>query len=280
MKLLILIFLNVISLSAVAGFSFNMHRSLLSQEAEHLTATMKLNSADQTCLVDTGARFSIAKEGLLTGLPKVGEIDGGGISNMKLKTDLVETDLTVGKWEIKNATIGRTNRIPFDCLIGNDFFLGRSFSISFKDNSFADIQGISGLEERVLLLNVYPSDRGGHFGFDIQIAGEATGSLFDTGASKTVIDKSFVENSPKDFTLIKNVQATDGNSAKFQVGLYRVSYFKFGHEEFRDLEVYVMDLSALTAKLPTVKAIIGLDLIEKYTWSFDTKAKAWSYEQP
>jgi hypothetical protein len=75
------------------------------------------------------------------------------------------------------------------------------------------------------------------------------------------------------------LQATDGNNARIKAGLYRLKSFKFGSEELNNIEVYVLDLSALTSKLPTVRVVVGLHLIYNYNWFFNPAAKVWSYER-
>jgi hypothetical protein len=276
MKFILVSLLTTFSFNAIAGFPFRVHRSFLSKEPEYLTASLQINNSIQSCAVDTGARYTIAKEFIVGNLPKVGEIKGGGISNTELLTDLVQTNLAVGDWQIPNAVIGRSDRIPFDCLIGNDFFLHRSFSINFVGNSFNEIPLFNG---PVLPLDLFVNEQGGHFGFDVEIGQQPTESIFDTGASKTVIDKTLVEDFPENFIFLKELQATDGNSARIKAGLYRLKSFKFGSEELNNIEVYVLDLSALISKLPTVRVVVGLDLIYNYNWFFNPAAKVWSYER-
>lgn len=276
MKILTTTLILTIAQSTLAAeFSFRKHIPFLSPQAEYITAKLTLGNASHTCMVDTGARFTIGKESVLGSLAKVGETKGGGLSNMELKTDLVQSDITVGNWTIQGAIMGRTDRIPHDCLIGNDFFLNRVFEINFKQNNFVELETI-GTETRPL--DVYVSDRGGHFGFDVDVAGQLTKSIFDTGASQTVVDSKLVEANPSAFMLIKVIDVIDGNNSMIKAGLYRLDHFKFGDIEIANLEVFVLDLSALTAKIPGVNVVVGLDVIQRYNWFFDTNEKSWRME--
>ena len=277
MKLLSLILSSTLTSTALAAeFAFTPQRLLFDNKIEHLTAELLINNSNQTCLVDTGARYTIAKVDVLKNLEKVGEILGGGISNPNLVTDLVQTNLQLGTWSIANAIIGRSDRIPYSCLIGNDFFLNKSFTLNFKKNVFAEI---APLEIANFNLNVYQQDHGGHFGFEVIVGDNPTKSIFDTGASKTVVDNDMVIKNPEQFIFIKDLSATDGNNVIIKAGLYRLKSFKFAAVELKDIEVIAVDLSNLKAKLSMIDVIIGMDIIQEYNWSFDTKSHLWSFEK-
>lgn len=276
MKYLFSLILMTLSIQSMAGeFIFEPRTDLFNAKIDHLTANLNINNTVQNCLVDTGARYTVGKEFILGNLAKVGETEGGGLSNTKLKTDLVSTDLALGDWKIHNAVIARTDRIPFDCLIGNDFFLQKSFAIDFDTHKFSDIQSIEG---DTYPLNIYPNASGGHFGFEVIVADDSLKSIFDTGASETVVDKAFVAKHAAQFKLIKELPVTDGNNSQIRAGLYVVSSIKFGHVVLENVEVYVLDLSGLKERIPEIDVVMGLNIIQNYKWHFDTKLKTWKSE--
>lgn len=278
MKYLMIVVLTTLSISAAAGeFSFKPHRPFLSQQTEYISAALATPTAMSECMVDTGARFSIGKDSVFGHLEKIGQTPGGGISNMNLMTDLVQTDISVGDWKIPQAVVGRSHRIPYECLIGNDFFIGRAFTINFKTNRISEEES-SAIVTRPL--DVYLSDRGGHFGFAVQIAKYSTNSIFDTGSSHTVIDQKIVDLNPADFKFVKDLSATDGNGQKIKVSLYQLKSFQFGTVELKNIQVLTLDLSPLTEKISGVHVVFGLDIIQNFKWSFDTKSKTWSHETP
>lgn len=258
-----------------AEFSFKPQVPFLSQQAEYLSAKLETPTISKDCMVDTGARLTIGKDSIFGLLEKVGEIQGGGLSNTNLPTDLVQTDVAVGDWKIESAIVARSERLPYDCLIGNDFFLGRAFEINFQKNKVSDIAPLS---QDAYPLDVFPSDHGGHFGLSVVVANYSTTSLFDIGASKTVVDQKIVDANPAAFKFIRDLSGIDGNNQKIKATLYKLTNLKFGNIELKDIEVIAVDLAPLTEKIPNVDVVFGLDIIQKYNWSIDTKMKRWMIE--
>lgn len=259
------------------GFDLILHTDLLTGDLQIVTAKIKLNDRPFECLVDTGARHTMVQSKFIKDLPVVGTTTGGGISNTNQVTELVNADLKLGEWEIINATIGRTPRIPFECLIGNDFFMDKHFTIDIKKLAIRTKESES--REDYLKLNVYKSEHGGHFGFNVKIAENTIGTIFDTGAASTVVDLDFVKKHLEHFLLIKEINVTDGNSATIKAGLYKVDELQFGDVLLKDVEIYALDLSALKAKLPSVVGILGMNIIKNYKWSFNIPESTFHYSK-
>lgn len=278
-KLTVFLFVIYHSSLFASGFQFIPKKAFFEEDIELIHAKMKLNSsgAEYTCLVDTGARFTIFKGSLIKDLPKVGETIGGGISNSSQVTDLVSLDLNLGDWKKNNDIVGRTDRIPFDCLIGNDFFLRHNFKIDFNKSVFADLDNPIELEIS-FPLNVYRSESGGHFGFEMNLAQKKVETIFDTGAASTVVSSSFVKENAEHFKLIKEINVTDGNNAELKAGLYELDEISFGGTTLKKIDVYVLDLTNLKNKLPKVEIVLGLNVIQKYNWQFDIENHRYSYD--
>jgi hypothetical protein len=193
-KLTVFLFIIYHSSLFAGGFQFVPKKVLFEDEIELINAKVKLshNNLEYSCLVDTGARFTIFKEAILKDLPKVGETIGGGISNSSQVTDLVSLNLDLGDWHKAGAIIGRTDRIPFDCIIGNDFFISKNFKIDFNKYEITDLDG-SIDSEKSFPLHVYRSNSGGHFGFEMTLVQRRVETIFDTGATSTVVSLAFVK---------------------------------------------------------------------------------------
>lgn len=277
-KLTLFLFIIYHSSLYASGFQFFAKKTFFDEDIELINAKVKLshNGLEYSCLVDTGARFTIFKESILKDLQKVGETTGGGISNSSQVTDLVQLDLELGDWHKTNSVVGRTDRIPFDCLIGNDFFMIKNFKIDFNKNEITDLDACLELEKSYPL-QIYKSDTGGHFGFEMVLAQQKVGTIFDTGAASTVVSLDFINAHAEHFKLIKEIAVTDGNSAKLKAGLYNLDEITFGSTTLKNVEVYGLDLSNLKSKIPGVEIILGLNLIQKYNWQFDIQNSRYFY---
>lgn len=277
-KLTILISIIYSSSLFAGGFQFVPKKVLFGNEIELINAKVKLghNNLEYSCLVDTGARFTIFKETILKDLPKAGETIGGGISNSSYVTDLVNLNLDLGDWHISNAIIGRTDRIPFDCLIGNDFFINKNFKIDFNKYEITDLDGPIDLEKS-FPLQVYRNDTGGHFGFEMTLAHRKVETIFDTGATSTVVSLDFVKKHTEHFKLIKEIFVTDANNAELKVGLYELDEISFGGTTLKKINVYALDLSNLKSKIPNIEIVLGLNVIQKYNWQFDIQNNLYFY---
>lgn len=275
MKSIFVICLVAISTQAKAsGFDFRYAKDLFGS-IDHLETHVYFDKTEAQCLVDTGARFTLAKESLVRENIKVGETQGGGLSGKENITDLVQSNVQVGDWQSLQNIIGRKsdNQIPFDCLLGNDFFMHRDFSIDFVKMKFSDETSFQG---EAFPLNRYPSDQGGHFGFTIDIEGENIESLFDTGATNTVFDLKFVEAHQENFEFLRELDVTEGSNQSIKAGVYRAKSIRFGKYEDRDVEVYVVSLEYLQSKIPGIKAVLGLNQMKDRKWYFSQNNLMWS----
>jgi len=257
-----------------SSFSFNYKfADIFNLNApDAIFTSVQFDNQSTDCMVDTGARFSIAKESFLASNVKVGEVLGGGVSGQQRVADLVESKVQFGNWTNASRVIGRTNQIPADCLIGNDFFLDRTIFIDFTEKTFSDEKSFTGT---TFPLQKYISDRGGHFGFHIEIAGNSVPSLFDTGATDTVVDIDFVEAHPENFKFVKEVEIQEGSNQSIKVGLCRLKSMKMGTIDDTNVEVYVLSLKYLQSKIPGIQAVIGLSQMTKHNWYIDNKNSVW-----
>lgn len=277
-KLTIFLFTIYSSGLFAGGFQFVPKKVLFEDEIELINAKVKLshNNLEYSCLVDTGARFTIFKETILKDLPKVGETIGGGISNSSQVTNLVSLNLDLGDWHKSNAIVGRTDRIPFDCIIGNDFFINKNFKIDFNKYEITDLDIAIDLEKS-FPLHVYRNDSGGHFGFEMALAQKKVETIFDTGAASTVVSLAFVKEHAEHFKLINEIDVTDGNNAELNAGLYELDEISFGGTTLKKINVYALDLSNLKSKIPNIEIVLGLNVIQKHNWQFDIQNNRYFY---
>lgn len=116
-------------------------------------------------------------------------------------------------------------------------------------------------------------------GYHIFVKGKIQGIevkfLIDTGASKSVVDKSFTEKHFKDQPIKKTEHQTTGLGANIQNSEFvKFKRLKIGSRSIKPIEFALLDLemvnSAYTAAgLDPVYAIIGGDILMKYKCSID-----------
>ena len=258
----------------IASFDFQYVKDELG-EVDHIEAKTILDGKSVSCLVDTGARFTIARNSLVPSNEKVGELKGGGVSGRESITDLVIADLILPGWVSGRHVIGRKQdqMVPMPCLLGNDLFMTQNFTIDFQRQKF--IRGAD-RPSRVRPLEQYKSERGGHFGFSLFVNGVDVPSLFDTGATHTVFDIEFVKNHPQNFTFIKKISVTEGSNQSLEVSLYRASAIQMGDLIDKDVDVYVLSLNYLQAKIPGINAVLGLSQMKNRKWYFNFEGAKWA----
>ncbi len=274
MKILVTTLVLGAAFTAHAGqFEFNLAKDLFG-EIDHLATKVSFDGQETECLVDTGARSTAGKKSLLPTQETVTETLGGGVSGVESVTEWVNAEVLVGDWSNASGLIARRNdeALPFDCLLGNDFFLNREFSIDFSSRLVADSAGFAG---KLFPAFKQSSQFGGHFGFKLEIEGAPIESLFDTGATNTVMDTKVVEAHPENFKFVKEFEVTEGSNQKIKSGIYIAKSLKFGDQEDRNVKVYVIDLSYLKSKIPSVGAIFGLQQMLNRKWYFNNKTQVW-----
>lgn len=263
------------SQSNATGFNFKFKYAFLEPASpDQILASVRFDNTVSDCMVDTGARFTVAKKSILGSNTKVGEKSGGGISGQERVTELVESKVQVGDWIHGTSIIGRTedDALPSPCLLGNDFFLDREFSFDFDKKKVTDESSFSGT---TFPIQKYRGDIGGHFGFKIEIQGEEIPTLFDTGTTDTVFDIQFVEAHPENFEFVREIDVQEGSNQTIKAGVYNMKSVKMGSIEQTNIKVYVLSLKYLQSKIPGIQAVLGLSQMINHKWYINNKKSVW-----
>lgn len=111
-------------------------------------------------------------------------------------------------------------------------------------------------------------DDGFHLLVEIVVFGQKLLAVVDTGASRSVFDKSFIETHVKDLESTEETHATTlfTTSSTLQAKIPKV---KIGSLILRDYETVALDLEAVNQAYqglgyPPIAAILGGDLLLKY----------------
>ncbi|HPI40169.1 MAG TPA: aspartyl protease family protein [Pseudobdellovibrionaceae bacterium] len=116
------------------------------------------------------------------------------------------------------------------------------------------------------------------FGFDVSIANENITSLFDTGAGDTLVDPKLIENYPENFQFIQSLEITDGANKKLKSAIYKMKALVVNQNVFNDIYVLAYDLSILQNEIPSVKIILGFNIIKRQNWWFNFEQQEWGHQ--
>ena len=118
----------------------------------------------------------------------------------------------------------------------------------------------------LILINL--QDDGFHLLVEIVVFGQKLLAVVDTGASRSVFDKSFIESNIKGLEHTEETHATTlfTTSSTLQASIPKI---KIGSLILKDYEAVALDLNAVNQAYeglghPNIMAIIGGDLLLKY----------------
>ena len=102
-------------------------------------------------------------------------------------------------------------------------------------------------------------------------------AVWDTGASITVVDHTFIENNPQLFQKAGKSTGTDSTGTSQETPSYLMTECKIGSYEFPPTEVVGVDLSHINSstEIP-MTMILGYTTINYANWVFNFPAKQWA----
>lgn len=127
---------------------------------------------------------------------------------------------------------------------------------------------------------------GFHLQVKIKINGKVANAIIDTGASKTVFDKTRIDN----FLKLEKLSAHDSKStglgtASMQSHVVLLNKISIGKLEIPDYTAVVLDLSHVNQTyvmigLKPIDAVVGSDIMQKYKAVIDYSKKTLSLTLP
>jgi hypothetical protein len=136
----------------------------------------------------------------------------------------------------------------------------------------------------IRLLNI--EGDGFHLQVKIKINGKAANAIIDTGASKTVFDKTRINNFLKKETLTEHDRMSTGlGTASMQSHAVELKKLSIGKLEILGYNGVVLDLSHVnqtyvTIGLKPIDAVVGSDIMEKYKAVIDYSKRTLSMSLP
>ncbi|WP_028295459.1 aspartyl protease family protein [Olivibacter sitiensis] len=135
-------------------------------------------------------------------------------------------------------------------------------------------------------LEVLQLEDGVHLLVELFAFGKSFKAVLDTGASKTVFDKTTIENYLDGSSLITTDRVSTGlGTTNMESFLWNVSHLKIGDLELSDIEVAILDLSTINyayanMNLEPVIGVIGGDLLSQYKAVIDYGKGTLSLKKP
>lgn len=113
-------------------------------------------------------------------------------------------------------------------------------------------------------------DNGFHLLVEVVVFGQPFNVVLDTGASKTVLDKTTVEKYIATGDLLSSDHLSTGlGITNMQSYVIHLPVFKIGKLKLKNFEAAVLDLSSISSayenlSLPPVIGVLGGDILHKY----------------
>ena len=237
-----------------------------------------VNGRNYRFLLDTGAaRSSIGLDEFTAALPSVGENWSSGVFSQTADDIVVVDSLRVGPLlrapfqftrSKERAHAARSN------LLGMD--LWREVCCHFRfDCARLDILPTPPTD--AFTFQPIHMDQKAHPYLPIQIAGAVGMAVWDTGASLTVVDASFVRANARYFTEAATSLGTDASGTQVETPMFVMADSRIDGHLFPPHRVAAVDLSAVNATLEVpMDLILGYNLYHQANWLFDFPRRRWA----
>lgn len=232
---------------------------------------VQIDGQTQRLLFDTGAASSgVSTTPFTNHYPTLSSGESTGVSGKSLSCDLIQpARIVFGKHITYQPKLQRCNRDLF----GIDLLRDLAFRIDMKRSEFAILQQlpVGPPQYQLKLLST------GHIAIPLSVGVDTTRGLFDTGADKTVIDFSYIQQHSDDFDFVRPDTGSDANGNSIKSGIYRCKILQIGPLRLRNFEVAVFDFGdELRQSMEQAPIILGTDVIAQAQWNIDLASAQWS----
>jgi hypothetical protein len=239
------------------------------------------DAAPRSCRLDTGAGDKILVHDDATFAPYPAAGSGSNANGIGARSDV---DLIrIGRLRLGASDFGPVSakrakdpaRAPFSPMIGPQAVTRRAFALRFSSppQLVFDAPPPPGP-----FFPLGPFDRDRHLFITVDAGAEPFTALFDTGAGITEIDRDYVAAHPKDFTFVGVMQFPGRPDAS----IYELRALNIGGRRFDAVDVVAEDFAFMQKKTrdPSLRLLLGYDVITRADWSFDLARRRWSVSAP
>lgn len=226
-------------------------------------------------LLDTGAgKSSITFDDYTATFDTADQHHSSGVF-AKSSSDLITVpDLTVGSISKANFTVTRTaiDDPHIKNLIGMDFLKNLRCHFLFDEDRVTIDAPPPDCDYLDLI-----TDTKFHPYLDMYFGTAKASAVWDTGASITIADMTFINNHPDLFKEVGTSTGTDSAGASMETPMFMMAASTIGQHTFPPCKVAGVDLSFVnsTIEIP-MDLILGYNLLSKANWIFDFPLKKWA----
>lgn len=236
-----------------------------------------VNGQPRRFLLDTGAAQSSVQSDAQTGpLPIYGTNHSSGVF-APMQDDVVLLDaIELGPIRRHEFPVTRVQGDPAGRgdLIGMDLLREHCCHFRFDQHTLL-IDGP--LERGPSAWEPLRFDSRFHPYVEVTCGAETARAVWDSGASLTVADLTFIRQHPALFTESGASTGTDASGAQVETAMFAMAAVQLGGVQFPPHRVAAVDLSAVNATLEIpMDLIIGYNLYHQANWLFDFLNRRWA----
>lgn len=230
-----------------------------------------------TFLLDTGAaQTSLVHDELTATFAATRRVESSGVFAVGGGESITIPRLEIGPILVDDfvAVRGAAGSPHERSLIGMDLLRDYSCRFDFARARVLLARGSTPqegpLEELILDARFHPYVK-------VEVGMASAMAVWDTGASITVVDRSFVERNPERFVQAGTSRGTDSSGATVETQMFTMSGAVLGGRTFAPHRVAVVDLSRVNATIEIpMDMILGYNVLRQAEWLMDFPGRRWS----
>lgn len=237
----------------------------------------KIGTHDYRFLLDTGAaKTHIIFDEYNADFETVGVKETSGVFK-KMQDDLIKIpSIEFGPIAKSNIVIARAAAQfeGMNSLIGMDILKDFRCHFMFDENRVYIDREVDTASNQVS--NTLITDSGYHPYIDVQVGSQIAQTVWDSGASLTVVDASFIQKNSSLFERAGSSTGTDASGTSVETTMYVMAESLIGGYSFPKCRVAEVDLSQVNASIEIpMDMILGYNIFSKANWLFDFPRKTW-----
>lgn len=229
-------------------------------------------------LLDTGAaRSCVTLDEYTSRFAAIEKKSSSGVFAKSSDELITVPSITVGPISKQNFTLARTAEGDphIKNLIGMDLLKDYCFHFFFDENRVSvGTNDDFGTEYAFQDLRF---DSRFHPYVEVQFGSAVANAVWDTGASITVVDKTFLEKHSDFFEPAGHSTGTDSTGASMETPMFMMAATRIGGYAFPPHRVAGVDLSQVNATIEIpMDLILGYSTLSKARWLFDFPQRRWA----